>query len=74
MRSALPEFAIMQHLAAGSIKSQFKKADKSGAKFALVIAENEVAEQTVTIKNLHTGEQSIVSVSKDTTELAAALK
>jgi len=28
----------------------------------------------VTIKNLHTGEQSIVSVSKDTTELAAALK
>jgi len=74
LRSALPEFAIMQHLAAGSIKSQFKKADKSGAKFALVIAENEVAEQTVTIKNLHTGEQSIVSVSKDTTELAAALK
>ncbi|MDG2080111.1 MAG: histidine--tRNA ligase, partial [Pseudomonadales bacterium] len=74
LRSALPEFAIMQHLAAGSMKSQFKKADKSGAKFALVIAENEVAEQAVTIKNLHTGEQSTVSVSKDTTELAAALK
>ena len=74
LRSALPEFAIMQHLVAGSMKSQFKKADKSGAKFALVIAENEVAEQTVTIKNLHTGEQSIVSVSKGTTELAAALK
>jgi len=41
-------------------KSQFKKADREGARFALVIGEDELANGTVTVKNLETGEQETV--------------
>lgn len=61
LRRALPEFAIMQHLSSGSMKSQFKKADKSGARFALVLGEDEIARQQVTVKNLQTGEQQTLA-------------
>ncbi len=36
----------------GSFKSQFKKADKSGAAIALVLAEDEINNQTIAIKYL----------------------
>ena len=44
----------------GSFKSQFKKADASGARYALVFGADELAEGCVTVKNLRdgTGEQS----------------
>jgi len=38
--------------AGGSFKSQMKKADASGAAFAVIIGEDEVANATATIKNL----------------------
>ncbi|NNL57724.1 MAG: histidine--tRNA ligase, partial [Pseudomonadales bacterium] len=62
LRSALPGFAIMQQLTAGSVKSQFKKANKSAARFALVVAEQEVASQQVTVKDLQLGEQLTVEL------------
>ncbi|HBJ28161.1 His/Gly/Thr/Pro-type tRNA ligase C-terminal domain-containing protein, partial [Cobetia sp.] len=36
----------------GSFKSQMKKADKSGARIALILGENEVIEGTVALKFL----------------------
>ncbi len=44
----------------GSFKSQFKKADSSGARYALIFGSDELAEGCVTVKNLRdgTGEQS----------------
>lgn len=44
----------------GSFKSQFKKADASGARYALVFGADELAEGCVTVKNLRdgVGEQS----------------
>lgn len=44
----------------GSFKSQFKKADASGARYALVFGADELAEGCVTVKNLRdgAGEQS----------------
>ena len=39
----------------GSLKSQFKKADASGARFALVFAQQEMAEGAVAIKSLRDG-------------------
>ena len=44
-----------------SIKAQMKQAAKSGAKFALIIGEDEVAEKSVTIKNLETSAQEKIS-------------
>ena len=49
----------------GSMKSQFKRADSSGARFALVFGVDEVASNTVTVKSLRdgSGEQSSQSLA-----------
>ena len=39
----------------GSIKSQFKRADASGARFALVFGPDEIAQGVVTVKSLRDG-------------------
>jgi len=55
LRSALPHAAIRQNLVAGSLKSQFKRADRSGARYALVIGSAEAEAGTVTLKSLRDG-------------------
>ena len=44
------------------MKKQMKRADKSGAQIALIIGENELAEQTVTVKYLR-GQQEQQSLA-----------
>jgi len=44
----------------GSFKSQMKKADASGARYALIIGEDELAKNAVTVKPLRGGEQRTV--------------
>jgi histidyl-tRNA synthetase len=41
----------------GSLKSQMKKADQSGARFAVILGEREIEQAQVTVKILATGEQ-----------------
>ena len=55
LRDSLPGLAIVQHTGGGSFKSQLKKADKSGARVALIWGEDEVNAQTVTVKHLREG-------------------
>ena len=43
-----------------SMKAQFKAADRSGARLALVVGEREVADGTVTVRDLATGDQEVV--------------
>jgi histidyl-tRNA synthetase len=50
--------------AGGSFKSQMKKADASGARFAVIIGDEEVAKNTVTLKDLRGGEQKTVAASE----------
>ncbi|MEF8792921.1 histidine--tRNA ligase [Thiohalorhabdus sp.] len=45
----------------GSLKSQLKKADRSGAPVSLVIGEQEMADGTVLIRDLVTGDQQSVA-------------
>lgn len=52
LRDALPMCSIETHLSGGSFKSQFKRADKSGAKWAIVIGDEEIETRTVTVKHL----------------------
>ena len=40
----------MYNCGGGSVKSQFRKADKSGANVALVLGESEIASGTVAVK------------------------
>ena len=44
--------AVQMHAGGGSIKSQFKKADASGARHALVFGADELARGEVTLKPL----------------------
>ncbi|RQW29409.1 histidine--tRNA ligase [Rhodobacteraceae bacterium CH30] len=56
-------YSVIQHLGDGSFKSQMKKADASGAEFALIVGENEMAAGTVAVKPLRTElAQEVVAV------------
>ncbi|MCA9608018.1 MAG: histidine--tRNA ligase [Myxococcales bacterium] len=48
-------------LRGGSIKSQFRRADKSGARLALILGPDEVASGVVTVKDLARGKQEAVA-------------
>ena len=52
LREAQPGLRLVTHCGGGSFKSQFKRADKSGARVALVLGEDEVAQGTVGVKYL----------------------
>jgi len=43
-----------------SMKAQMKAASKSGARFAAIVGEDELAKEVVTVRDLETGEQSTV--------------
>ena len=47
-----------------SLKSQMKKADKSGVKLTLIIGEDEVKSGLVSVKTMQTGEQSTQSLDE----------
>lgn len=52
LRKNIPDFRLMTHCGNGSLKNQFKKADKSGAQYAIVIGEQELQAGMVAIKSL----------------------
>lgn len=52
IRDAFPNINVQMNCGGGSFKSQFKKADKSGARFAIVMGEQEVENKEVALKPL----------------------
>jgi histidyl-tRNA synthetase len=52
LRDDLPQIKIMNHCGGGNFKKQMKRADQSGANIALIIGQDEMASQQVTIKYL----------------------
>ena len=52
IREAFPALRVQVHCGGGSMKSQFKKADRSGAKVALILGGDEIESGQVTIKFL----------------------
>lgn len=52
LRDALPDLKIYCHHGGGGFKSQFKKADKSGAQWAIIYGADEREKQQVTLKPL----------------------
>ena len=50
-----------------SLKAQLKSAASSGAKYAIIIGENELATKTVNLKNLQTGEQIAIPMDEEYT-------
>ena len=65
LREQYPNLRLMTDCSSGSFKSQLKKADKSGATYALVIGSNELESETVNLKPLRDdAEQKTVPLSE----------
>ncbi len=52
LREAWPDLKLQVNLGGGNFKTQFKRADKSGAQFALILGDDEVARGVVALKAL----------------------
>ena len=62
LRAALPGLRLLSNCGNGSFKSQFKRADKSGAEYALVMGDDEAEQGTLLLKPLRsTTEQEVLS-------------
>lgn len=57
LRQAIPGLSIQANLAGGSFKSQFKRADRSGARLAMILGEEELTLGEVSIKFLRSDEK-----------------
>jgi len=63
IRKLVPNIKMYTAINTASFKAQFKKADKSGAKLALIIGDDEYATNTVSVKYLrHTAEQININI------------
>ena len=70
LRDEAPELKLMTNFGGGNLKKQFARADKWGARVALVVGEDEVKAGQVVIKDLRSGDQQTLAQ----TEAAAALR
>ena len=74
IRDQMPRLELVVHAGAGSFKSQMRKADKSGARIALILGESELAAGTVAVKNLRQDKPQVeISQTDIVTHLASLL-
>ncbi len=52
LRSKVKNLRLLLHCGGGSMKSQFQKADKSGAQYAIIVGEHEMKTHSVSLKFL----------------------
>ena len=70
LRDQLPGARIVSNCGGGSMKAQFRRADRSGARYALVLGDDELEQGSVVLKPLRTDEPQ-TTVGRD--ELAGVL-
>ncbi len=61
LRDANPALKLMTNFGGGNFKKQFARADKWGARIALVLGEDEMKAGQVVIKDLRTGDQQTLA-------------
>lgn len=65
LRNEFPALRAIVHCGGGSFKSQFKRADKSGARLALIMGEDEFFNDTISVKYLREDKpQQVLPVSE----------
>jgi histidyl-tRNA synthetase len=64
IRNEIPCLKLQVNCGGGSFKSQFKKADKSGAEFAIILGDDEVSRGEVSVKPLRNNEQQQQNMSQ----------
>jgi histidyl-tRNA synthetase len=71
LRDALPKLRLINHCGGGNLKNQMKKADKSQARYALILGEDELVNQTIGFKPLRGGgDQMQIAISELELKLA----
>ena len=74
LRDTIPELRLQVNCGGGSFKSQFKRADKSGAEYALVMGDDEVVQRQVVLKPLRSkAEQEVLAQPDAASRLAEVL-
>jgi histidyl-tRNA synthetase len=61
--------SVVLHCGGGSFKSQMKKADASGARFAVIIGDDEAQAQQVTVKPLRESAQQVRAAVEEALDL-----
>lgn len=63
LRDRLPGLRMVLHAGGGKLPAQLKRADRSGARLALILGDNEAAEKRIQVKSLRSNEsqQQIVA-------------
>ena len=69
LRDALPGLRLSVHCGGGGMKARMRKADRSGARYALIVGDDELAAGSVVIKPLRGGEQATAAVDHLADEL-----
>ena len=75
LRDKVGGIGVEMNLDGGSFKAQMKRADKSGAEYALVLGEQELAEERIGLKPLRSkDEQESIALAELATVLQDKLK
>ncbi|NQZ53822.1 MAG: histidine--tRNA ligase [Piscirickettsiaceae bacterium] len=61
LRDAIPNLKLITHCGGGSFKNQFKRADRSGARWTLILGDDEISQQVIGVKTMATGEQETIA-------------
>jgi histidyl-tRNA synthetase len=61
LRDQLPELRLITHCGGGSFKNQFKRADRSGARWTFILGDDEINKKVVGVKTMVTGEQETIA-------------
>ncbi len=73
VRDVMPALKLMTNYGGGNFKKQITRADKWGARVALILGESEVAAQQVVVKDLRNGEQETLAQADVAARLALML-
>ena len=74
LRDQLPNLRLQLHCGGGDFKNQLRKADRSGAKVALLLGEDELVRQQVKVKPLRgQGKQETIAFVELATRLQQIL-
>jgi histidyl-tRNA synthetase len=52
IRAKAPSLSVITNCGGGNFKNQFKRADKSGARLAVILGDDELEKRTITVKHL----------------------
>lgn len=73
IRDEMPSLRLMTNHGGGNFKKQLSRADKHGAKVALILGEDEIREGQVTVKDLRNGQQNTIAQHDITAHLTELL-